>query len=221
VLSPMLKGLFGLNADALSYTLTLAPALPANWNSYALQNVRVGSVASDIKFQRSDNELSLEVDRSGSGDLFLDFQPALSLRAKVTAVTLNGRPVGFKLKPNDTNQHLEVHFPVYGSVNVLRVQVRHDFTVTYSSQLPVPGARSEGLRILSESWSASRDELTLDLEGLPGKPYQLFVSSGKEVESVTGGALEKSANLIDVSLPSPVSGKDVYVRSTLVLRFVH
>jgi glycogen debranching enzyme len=220
VVSPMLRGLFGLKTDALAHTLTLAPSLPANWNSYALQNVRVDAVAADIKFQRNDDEMTLEVRRSGSGDLFLEFQPALSLRSEVASVTLNGRPLVFKLQPNDSDQHLDVRFPVYGGPNVLRVQVRHDFTITYSSQLPLPGERSEGLRILSENWSASRSELTLDLEGLPGKLYELFVSSAKEIESVKGGTLEKSASAINVTLPSSASGNNAYVRSTLVLHFV-
>jgi glycogen debranching enzyme len=218
VVSPLLRGLFGLDEDALTHTLTLAPSLPANWNAFSLQNVHVGGATADIKFQRSDDEMTLEVRRSGTGDLFLDFEPALSLRAEVTAVTLNGRPIGFKMQLNDTDQHLQVRFPVYGGPSVLRVQMRHDFTVSYSSRLPQLGSRSEGLRILSENWS-SKYELTLNVEGIAGKPYELVVSSAKEIASVEGGTLRKNSNVVDAMLVSPASGKDAYVRSTLVFRF--
>jgi hypothetical protein len=222
VVSPLLRGLFGLKADALTHTLTLAPSLPANWNSFALHNVAIGNdgPTADVKFQRNEDEWTLEVRRSGTGELFLEFAPQLSLRAQVVSVTLNGRSIAYKVQPNDTDQHLEVRFPVVDGANVLRVQVRHDFAVSYDGRLPEPGARSEGLRILSENWSASRDALTLELEGVAGKSYELAVSSAKEIAGVEGGALQKSGNFVEVVLGNAASGKDDSVRSTLVFRFV-
>jgi glycogen debranching enzyme len=219
VVSPLLKGLFGLKVDAVTHTLTLAPSLPASWNSFSLRNLCVGAVAADMKFQRTDHEISLEVLRSGEGELFLDFEPALSLRAEVVSATLNGRPIAFKVQPNDTDQHLQVRFPLSGGPSVLRVQVRHDFTITYFSRLPLPGARSEGLRVLSERWSNSRDQLTLNLEGLPGTSYELFVSQRKEIVGVEGGTLRKLGNIVDAVLVSPSSGNDIYVHGTLTLHF--
>jgi glycogen debranching enzyme len=217
--SPLLKGLFGLKTDALTHTLTLAPSLPANWNAFALQNVRVGTAAVDVEFHRTETEITLEVRHFGTGDVVLEFEPELSLRATVVSATLNGRPIAYKLLPNDTDQHLQVRFPVSGGPNVLRVQVRHDFAVTYSSQLPNPGARSEGLRILSENWSNSRDALTLNLEGVAGKPYELLVSSTKEIISVGGGTLRRSGNVVDVAMVSPGAEAGTYVRGTLVFHF--
>lgn len=219
VVSPLLKGLFGLKADAVAHTVKLAPSLPANWDSFSLKNVRVANVAANIRFQRTEEEMMLEVRRSGEGELFLEFQPALSLRAEVLSASLNDRPIPFRVQPNDTDQHLQIRFPVYGGPNVLRVQVRHDFAITYTSQMPVPGARSEGLRILSENWSSSRDQLTLSLEGLPGKSYELSLFQGKEVASVDGGTLRKADHAADSVIVSLPAGNDASVRSTLVLRF--
>jgi hypothetical protein len=219
VIAPLLNGLFGLHENALTHTLALAPSLPANWNSFSLNNIRVGSALADVHFQRSEDELTLDVRRSGTGDLSVDFEPALSLRAEVLSATLNGRPVPFKLLPNDTDQHLQIRFPVYGGPNILRVQIRHDFTASYSLRLPQPGARSEALRILSESWSASRDELTLNLEGVPAKPYALAISSRKEIVGVDGGTLRNSGDIVDVVLPGSTSGNQPYVRSRLTFRF--
>jgi glycogen debranching enzyme len=219
VVSPLLKGLFGLKTDALTHTMTLAPSLPANWNSFSLENVRVGTAVVDVEFHRTDAEITLEVQRSGTGDVVLQFEPELSLRATVVSATLNGRPIAYKLLPNDTDQHLQVQFPVSEGRNVLRVQVRHDFAVTYSSQLPNPGARSEGLRILSETWSSSLDALTLNVEGLAGKPYELLVSQTKEVASVEGGTLRKTGNVVDAVLVNPGSEAGAYVRGTVVFHF--
>ena len=219
VVSPLLKGLFGLRTDALTHSLTLAPSLPANWNTFTLENVRVGMATVDVEFHRTETEITLEVRQSGTGDVVLEFEPALSLRATVVSATLNGRPIAYKLLPNDTDQHLQVRFPVSGSQSTLRVQVRHDFAVTYSSQLPNPGARSEGLRILSESWSSSRDALTLNLEGVAGKPYELLVSSTKEITSIEGGTLRRSSSVVDAVLVRPGAEAGAYVPGTLVFHF--
>jgi glycogen debranching enzyme len=219
VVAPLLKGLFGLKADAITHTLTLAPSLPADWDSFSLHNIVVGTADAEIKFQRTDDEISLEGQRSGTGELLLEFEPELSLRAQVVSVDFNGRAIAYKVQPNDTDQHLEVHVPLHDGENMLHVRVRHDFSVSYSARLPEPGARSEGLRILSQSWSASRDALTLQLQGVAGKPYELAVSSPKEVASVEGGTLRKAGNIVNVVLAGSGSAKDTYVRTILVFRF--
>ena len=42
VISPILRGMFGLQTDAEKHQITLAPHVPADWTSFAIQNVRVG-----------------------------------------------------------------------------------------------------------------------------------------------------------------------------------
>lgn len=219
VVSPLLRGLFGLKVDAITHTLTLAPSLPADWNSFAMKNVGVGKVVAGVKFQRTGEELVLEVRRAGEGELTFEFQPALSLRAEVVSVNLNGRPMPFKVEANDSDQHLRVRFPVYGGPNTVRVQMRHDFAVSYTPRLPKPGARSEGLRILSESWSSTRDQLTLNLEGVPGKTYELSLLPGKEVTGVDGGTLRKNGEIAECVVVTMPAGSGDSVRSTLLFRF--
>ena len=219
VVSPLLRGLFGLKADAIAHTLTLAPSLPANWNSFAMKNVRVGKATADMKFRRTGEEMVLEVRRTGESELAIEFQPAMSLRAEVVSVSLNGRPLPFKMQANESDQHLRVRFSVYGGPYTLRVQMRHDFAVSYTPRLPWPGSRSQGLRILSESWSSGRDLLTLSLEGVPGKAYELSLFQGKELTGVEGGTLWRrgeTAEGVQVVMPA---GSEGSVRSTLTFRF--
>jgi len=48
VVSPMLRGMFGLQRDAATSTLTFAPHVPADWDSYTLRNVRIGGAQVDL-----------------------------------------------------------------------------------------------------------------------------------------------------------------------------
>src|SRR5260370_26671954 len=110
--------------------------------------------------------ISLEVKVNGEASCNLDFQPAVSVRAKVLGAEFNGRPVAFLAQSNGIDQHVIIRITVAGGSNSLRIRTRDDFGLSYSATLPAIGATSEGLRIVSETWTAGRDRLTLNTTGL-------------------------------------------------------
>jgi glycogen debranching enzyme len=57
VLSPAIRGLFGIDADALHRTLHLQPHLPASWDFAEIRNVRVGNDLYEVKLKRDRNHL--------------------------------------------------------------------------------------------------------------------------------------------------------------------
>jgi hypothetical protein len=57
VLSPAIRGLFGIEADALHHTLNLHPHLPATWDFAELHNVRVGDDLYNVTLKRDRNHL--------------------------------------------------------------------------------------------------------------------------------------------------------------------
>jgi glycogen debranching enzyme len=57
VLSPAIRGLFGIEADALHRTLHLKPRLPASWDFAEIRNVRVGNDLYEIILKRDQNHL--------------------------------------------------------------------------------------------------------------------------------------------------------------------
>ena len=220
VVSPLLRGMLGLQVDATTQTITLAPSLPADWMTFGVQNVQAGSARADFHFQRSEEELVLVVHRAGTGECEIAFQPELSSRAEVQSVELNGRPLPFKVEANAGDQHLLTRFKAYGGPSTLRVKLRGDFTVSYTSRLPELAGGSEGLRILSETWSAGHDLLTIELEGSCSRSYALAVFNGAQILNVEGGKLAKSGDgseMLTVTLPGGDSGATV--RSTLAIHF--
>src|SRR5207253_6963605 len=81
IISPVLRGLFGLETNAADHHVRLAPHLPGDWNSFSMHHVRAGDANLDFNFRRTADELSLTV--KSTGDATLDFSPALSPRAEV------------------------------------------------------------------------------------------------------------------------------------------
>jgi len=52
VLTPAIRGLLGVDCDALNHALKLAPSLPASWDRATLRNVPLGRARIDLDFTR-------------------------------------------------------------------------------------------------------------------------------------------------------------------------
>src|SRR5256885_4006601 len=89
VISPVLRGMFGLERDAANKTLTFTPHAPTNWTDYKIENIQVGKSAIAIGYHKVPGELTLEITRTGDECAFV-FEPtlagpAMEVRAEVTA----------------------------------------------------------------------------------------------------------------------------------------
>ncbi len=220
VVNPLLRGLFGIQRDVLSHTLTFAPHPPADWSAFAVRNVSLGASQVDLRYRRTIGELALEVTQTGAENFALNFEPALSLRAKVLGVELNGHPIEFHVAANDSDQHVLVHLPLSGKTNMIHIRIKNDFGFVYNSTLPKLGETSQGLRFLSESWSAARDTLSVEASGTPGASYELSLWNPKQIRSMDGAKLLETpdhATVARVQLPAQTSGESA--RATIVFHF--
>jgi glycogen debranching enzyme len=192
VVSPLLRGMFGLQADAATGTLTFAPHVPADWTSFGIRSVQVGTEKLDLRYAKDPGGITLEVKASSDAPSLIDFQPAVSLCAKVLGAEFNGQRVPFLVETNGIDQHVIVKVSVAGGSNSLRIRTRDDFGLSYASTLPAIGATSQGLRILSETWTPARDHLTLNTSGHAGSQYVLNVWNGEQIASVEGAKLYRA-----------------------------
>lgn len=191
VASPILRGMMGIEVDANSHTVRFAPHIPADWSSFSIRGVRVGEVQLDLLYQRTADQVSLEVRRTGTGDCTVEFAPALSLRAKIVRTEINGRVVSAHAEENSEDQHVMIHVPVDRPAVIARVRTRHDFGLALNSELPPLASSSQGLRVISEAWTADRSVLTMNIAGVPGNEYEFAVLNPVEIVSVDGAEVRK------------------------------
>jgi glycogen debranching enzyme len=224
VVSPILRGLFGLQTDAERHQITLSPHAPADWTSFALRNVHLDQVNVDFRYNKTLDSITLDTTRTGTGDCWVEFSPAFSLRAEVIAVEMNGRPLPFRIQSNSEDQHVSVRFPVYGGPNSVVIRVKNDFGLMLANQLPALGSTSRGLRVISNSWNSARNQLTVEVSGLPGMKYDLGVWNPGQISSVEGAVLAKQRN-IRIQIPV-LKDKDKdtekegnYLHHTVVIHF--
>jgi hypothetical protein len=154
--------------------------------------VALGETQIDLRYRKTGEEITLEVTKTSTENLTSNFEPALSLRARVVGVEMNGRRAEFHVTANEVDQHVLLHLPITGKSNTIRIRVRNDFALAYEAKLPMLGEASQGLRILSETWSVTRDTLTVEVSGRPGVEYELAVWKPREVRGVGGAKLVES-----------------------------
>ena len=229
VVSPLMRGLLGVEFGAGGAALSFAPQLPPDWGEVEARGVAAGPSLYDFALTREDGELTILVGRraapptgSGAGGRAAAPQgtarvrlaPALPLDARVRYVRVNGRPAKFNIARDGDVQRVEV---------VVEVREKADVVIAYDEGTdvylptapPAPGARSEGLRVLRAR--AEPGSLRLLLEGRGGRTYTLRVVTPFEID----GGDDFDADLLEpgeyeLSIPfGPAAG--AYARKELVV----
>jgi glycogen debranching enzyme len=227
VVSPILRGMLGLETDAIHHIVRLTPHVPADWTRFTVENVRLGetTLAMNYKKEEAFDEktpagIVLEVGRiSGSDECTFEFRPAISPLAKVLKVDLNGKPIPFKVEPNTSDQHVVVQFPVKPGKHFLRIFLQNDFGLSYQPSLPMLGGASGGLRILSEEWSPTRDQLTMEVSGASGGEYELKLWDAGLIREVEGAETGKRPGWQTLWIYIRPSDSEPYPHAKVIIRF--
>jgi GH15 family glucan-1,4-alpha-glucosidase len=190
VVSPLLKGMFGLEKDATKKTLTFVPHVPADWTNFKINNVRVGDSVLSLSYEKKLGEITLEVTRTG-GECSLDFEPELANTALVSRVDVNGHSLSYDQQISAEHHHLKIKFPLREEKNSVRIRVANDFGVSYTFRLPALGSESSDLRILSEEMGDVAAPMELITAGRAGATYDLGVWNPSMIDSVRGAELVK------------------------------
>ena len=217
VVSPLLRGLFGLEADATTHQLRFAPHVAVEWKSFELHNIRVAGAIIDLKYSHTEDGITLQMQRTGSDDCTLEFSPAVSPRAVISGAEIDGRRVAVRMERNREDQHVSVRFPINAGSSTLHIHLRNDFGYSISSNLPPLGERSQGLRVVSESWDPKDESLTVEVEALPGKPYDFILRESNQIATVEGAKLSTDGEKrMRVQLTGTGSS---YVHGKIVIHF--
>ncbi|MGI9073519.1 MAG: amylo-alpha-1,6-glucosidase [Bryobacteraceae bacterium] len=89
VITPLLRGLFGLDWHAANHTLRIAPHLPAGWDRATLHNVPIGSSAVDLKYERAGDHLTVSVSTKQPQVLCLAISSAAERPCDVSASSIS------------------------------------------------------------------------------------------------------------------------------------
>jgi glycogen debranching enzyme len=224
VISPILRGMMGLEVNALTNTATFAPHVPAGWTGFAINNVRVGSSQLDLTYHNVGGDITLEVERHGGSNVTLEFSPALSLRANVVDADVDGRKVSPKISANANDQHAMLSLPIGAGKTTIHFRVTGNFAIAYPYFPPANGAVSSNLRTVSETWNAAHDQLVLQLAGVNGRTYSIPLFNAPDGIKVEGAIVNQSTSgpALEVTFPAAAgsaTASSTFTTQTVTLQF--
>jgi glycogen debranching enzyme len=164
ILTVLARGLLGWEPDIPRNEVRLAPQLPPEWGEMQVHQARAGQGRYEIAIVKSSNQLRVSIWGSGGPDT-LAFEPHLPIGSWVTAVRVNGAPVGFDSVPNPRDTQVRARIPLADSLEIV---VEH--TTGYELVVNQPeirrGEGSKSMKILDIRLLAS--ELVIQAEAPAG-----------------------------------------------------
>ncbi len=170
VITPTLRGLFGISVDALSKTITVNPHLPANWDHAEVRNLPIGGQNGeqmvDLHFVRDKGAIVVSLGGAGRGITLLTSQP----------------------DARTAHNEQELTIPDHA------VQIAPVF------QEPLPGSRARAARIVDEEYSGRTLTLAIEgLAGSEAR-FPLVVSAPGVKLRVAGADLLAPDLLVPVGV---------------------
>jgi glycogen debranching enzyme len=217
MVTPLLKGLLGLEADAPNRALSIEPHLPADWNSVLVNEVALGRDRLFLTMRRGSSRFELTIRRATPGAaLFIRFSPALPLGARIMSVRVDDRDVPVQAEESAHDVHALVELSLLSSAEV---QIEYEGgmeIITPAEQLQI-GDPSSVLKVLD--FRQREREYVVAVEGVPGGTYTLALRTGLRVRSILNGELlEQSGDRIQVrfrfdAAPAPFARREIRIRT--------
>jgi glycogen debranching enzyme len=193
VITPALRGLFGLTVNVQDKTLKVNPHLPAAWDHAAIRHLVLPGGDATLNFDRSGS--FLEVSATGPG------QNGFRLRTDL--------PGAAPVRLGSRNEGLRIPLPPFG------------LSVPY--QAPLPGARTQSARVLSEKFDPARASFIFEGPAGTSATYELVRHAPLphlKIESETGsGTNPQDPPAAQLSSSNQGAAKDPSVPLQLTVRF--
>jgi glycogen debranching enzyme len=197
VVTPLVRGLLGIDVSEAGRVVSLRPQLPADWDRVAVHRIAAGSRACDATFTRGPGSFTVDVavaaNTAGEGLRQVIIAPAFPLDARVRAVRVDGRAVRPTITPIGDVQFAEIRIDSPGPRARVEFSVDDGSDVYVTRDMPPAGERSQDVRVLRSH--AGPDGLRLTLEGRGGRTYTLALRTMRRVlqPSGTGVKIERTA----------------------------
>jgi glycogen debranching enzyme len=206
LVSPLIDGLLGLRADAPHDSLTIAPHLPPEWDALRVSTFRVGRSVIDMHVERQPGQYVIELRRHDAiaAPLSVTVSPALPLGASTVRAIVDGRPVEVNPETTPHDVHAAVHLALRDSAKVVWSFTGGAEVIAPGDSLQ-PGQPSLGMRVLD--FRQEGDGFVVEVEGLPGRDYELGIRPGTGRTLLVDGSAEiPQAQGNHVIIPIRISG---------------
>ncbi len=206
VIQPAIEGLLGLDMDAGKRRLKLAPALPADWDSLEVRNIRIGSKIISMQFKRTATMLTYLFNSKYRDTLALEFAPILPPGTRILSCRLNHRDLPFSTGFSSSGTSVKLEFNPDG-VDMLELEYSGGISVLPVVQEPKPGYAAEGLRILDAGLTGNVYTVLAENKAGTSAVINLWLT-GMSIDHIENGSLlTTNGRICSIQIAFPAGGK--------------
>jgi glycogen debranching enzyme len=218
-LLPLVRGLLGLEVDAIAGTVTYRPETPLAWRGepLAIRHLAVGE--SHVTLEEAPTEATrslVATVNGGARAVELTFAPVIEPGERATGA--RARPFQapaseLSMTPlrSEEDEHALVRAALGSGATELTIFLDGSPVGFSPPDVDEPGAENQNVRIISRR--REKDRWSLTLEGRAGRTYRL-PGRADGILSVEGGRLRGSA--LEVTFPAGAPG--AFVRKSVIFR---
>ena len=217
VITPLVRGLLGLQGDASRKVITLSPHFPPAWEEVKVRNFRVGHGVFSFEIKRDDGRYCLSTSGSAPTPYKLVFSPALPLGTTIRGVTVNGEETPFEEEPGSHDLHCRVEVEL-SKPKLVEITYQPGVEIIPPPIKTSLGDRPTTLRIVD--WTMEGDSFKVIVQGVAGVSCLLELVTPLEVDSVQGGKLVKEKrNWKVVEIVFTTEGEGRYQQKEVIIHF--
>jgi hypothetical protein len=198
---PFVRGMLGLEVNAITNSVRLSPKFPADWDSVQVRNIRAGRKTYDLVITRTDTSQSVAITQGHDVPVEVVFTPSLPPGAEHAGVRFNEKHFSFK--------GTSIHTMKRGDkLSVLFTPVPEILPPLRTTRVGDP---NRGLRVISQRPDGRN--IHVKVEGIVGETYTLLLHRPDLVTSVSGASLSGNRLII----PFDAGGAHEFVQKTVTL----
>jgi len=202
VVLPFVRGLLGLEGDALSKTLTFTPHFPSDWQNVSIKNYKTGKAIFSFDYRRTKSTIAVSIQSKNADGYRLHFAPAVGIGSQIKSLKVDGEPLLFKTQIAAQVIQAEADIPIKKRSMIIEMEFVPTVEILPPQVDTKVGERNKGLKIIFVKKEGK--ELRVVLEGLAKETYELSVVNAGLIERVEGAKQE--ANKLKIKMPEGKTG---------------
>lgn len=190
---PMVSGMLGIEINALDGQLIFAPKIPADWKFLEVNNIKVGEAVINLKYKIEKGKKTLLAEKKGGKEITLIFRPDLPLGSGDIKIGANGKGIRHEIINSSQAVTVSSEFRISGNTEIVLNHTPAPELYLLPQITPI-GATNEGLKVIAQNFKGN--ELTVEVEGLPGRSYELGILNAELISSVKGAGIKEGKLVI-------------------------
>jgi len=204
VQQPAIEGMLGFEPDALRNIISLSPWFPADWDSVAIGNIRVGEHTVAMKVVRYTDRTVYQFKHEGDNTLDVHFSPVFPPGTVVESARINGQSAREPVFDPLSSGWVTARFGFWLKEKA-EVVIRHTGGISILPLVPhpEPGETSKGFRIMDTQYHDSIYTVAFQGRRTARETFQLWTAGGVMPKVDNARIISREGNVFTLEVDFP------------------